>query len=45
MISQSQNFNVNYAAKIIEIKEFRAHSNPEVNRLKCCKVDGFNIIT
>ena len=45
MISQSPNFNVNYAAKIIEIKEFHAHSNPEVTRLKCCKVDGFNIIT
>ena len=36
---------VNYAAKIIQINEFRPHSNPEVNRLKCCNVGGFNIIT
>lgn len=44
-LSQSPKFKANYAAKIVEIKEFHAHSNPEVTRLKCCKVDGFNIIT
>lgn len=32
-------------AKIVDIKNFRAHSNPEVTRLKCCTIDGFNIIT
>jgi hypothetical protein len=33
------------SAKIIDITSFRPHSNPEVNKLKCCRVDGFNIIT
>lgn len=45
MLTRSTNFNINYAAKIVEIQEFRNHNNPEVQRLKCCKVDGFNIIT
>lgn len=45
MITQSKNFNANYAAKIVEIQEFHSHSNPEVTKLKCCKVDGFNVIT
>lgn len=44
-LSQSKNFNVNYAAKIVNIQEFHSHSNPEVTKLKCCKVDGFNVIT
>lgn len=44
-ISRSKNFNVNYAAKIVNIQEFHSHSNPEVTKLKCCKVDGFNVIT
>lgn len=41
---KSKKANINYLAKIIEIKSFRKHSNPEVTRLKCCSVDGFNII-
>lgn len=47
MISRSKTFNINYSAKeaIIDITSFRSHSNPEVNKLKCCRVDGFNIIT
>lgn len=44
-LSRSKNFNVNYAAKIVNIQEFHSHSNPEVTKLKCCKVDGFNVIT
>ena len=39
------NFDINYVAEFVEIKEFRPHSNPEVTKLKCCKVHGFNVIT
>lgn len=41
---KSANSNVNYLAKIVKIDEFRKHSDPEVTKLKCCTVDGFNII-
>lgn len=44
-LTKSKNANVNYLAKIVNIQSFRAHSNPEVTRLKCCTIDGFNIIT
>lgn len=44
-LTKSKNANVNYLAKIVDIQSFRAHSNPEVTRLKCCTIDGFNIIT
>ena len=36
--------NVNYLAKIVKIEHFKPHTDPEVTRLKCCVVDGFNII-
>ena len=36
--------NVNYLAKVIKIERFKPHTDPEVTRLKCCVVDGFNII-
>lgn len=42
---KSKNANVNYLAKIVEIKEFHKHSDPEVTKLKCCCIDGYNIIT
>ena len=42
---KSKNANINYLAKIVEIKEFHKHSDPAVNKLKCCCIDGFNIIT
>lgn len=41
----SDDCDINYAAEFVEIKEFRPHSNPEVTKLKCCKVKGFNVIT
>lgn len=41
----SKNADINYLAKIVQIENFRKHSNPEVERLKCCSIDGFNIIT
>lgn len=44
-LTKSKNANVNYLAKIVDIQSFRPHSNPEVTRLKCCTIDGFNIIT
>lgn len=42
---KSKNCNINYLAKVVNIKVFRKHSNPEVTKLKCCTIDGFNIIT
>lgn len=42
---QSKNANVNYLAKIVKIDNFHKHSDPEVTKLKCCCIDGFNIIT
>lgn len=36
--------NVNYLAKVVKIDHFKPHTDPEVTRLKCCIVDGFNII-
>lgn len=42
---KSKNANVNYLAKVVEIKEFHKHSDPEVVKLKCCYIDGYNIIT
>lgn len=41
---KSKNANVNYLAKIVNINNFKPHSDPEVNKLKCCVIDGFNII-
>lgn len=35
--------NINYLAKIVNISSFHQHPNAE--KLKCCTVDGFNIIT
>lgn len=42
---QSKKANRNYLSKIVDIKYFRKHKDPEVTRLKCCTIDGFNIIT
>ena len=42
---KSDNFNVNYLAKIVKIDNFKPHQDPAVNKLKCCSIDGFNIIT
>ena len=41
---KSKNANINYLAKIVELKSFHNHPNPEVTRLKCAVVDGYNII-
>lgn len=43
-LNQSRNCNVNYLAKVVEIKDFTPHSNPEVTRLKACHVDGYSIL-
>lgn len=44
-LSISKKANVNYLAKIVNISNFHPHSDPEVTKLKCCTIDGFNIIT
>ena len=36
--------NTNYLAKIVRIDNFKPHTDPEVTKLKCCVIDGFNII-
>lgn len=43
-LNKSAKANVNYLAKIVEIKDFTPHSNPEVTRLKAAHVDGFSIL-
>jgi hypothetical protein len=43
-LTQSKRANVNYLAKVVRIDRFKPHSDPQVTRLKCCVVDGFNII-
>lgn len=42
---KSKKASENYLSKIVNITTFRIHSGPEVTRLKCCTIDGFNIIT
>ena len=42
-LTQSPKFNRNYAAKIVEIKDFIKHPNPKCERLKCCTIDGYSI--
>lgn len=42
-LTQSPKFNRNYAAKIVEIKDFINHPNPKCERLKCCTIDGYSI--
>lgn len=42
---KSKKASENYLSKIVKIDTFRKHSDPEVNKLKCCTIDGFNIIT
>lgn len=41
---KSPKANINYLAKIVKIENFKPHSDPEVNKLKYCTIDGFNII-
>lgn len=42
---KSKKASENYLSKIVNITSFRQHSDPQVNKLKCCTIDGFNIIT
>ena len=43
-LNKSEKANVNYLAKIVEIKDFTPHVNPEVTRLKAAHVDGYTIL-
>lgn len=40
---QSKKASINYLSKVVNITTFRTHPNAE--KLKCCTIDGFNIIT
>lgn len=41
---KSKKASLNYLAKVVKIDNFGKHPNPEVTRMKCAYVDGFNII-
>ena len=41
---KSKNYNINYLAKIVDITTFHQHPDPEVTKLKCAYVDGYNVI-
>ena len=41
---KSKNCEVNYLAKVVDIKSFTRHPNSEVTKLKVAHVDGYNII-
>lgn len=43
-LDKSKKANINYLAKIVNIKEFSPHPKPTVERLKCANVDGFTIL-
>ena len=43
-LTKSKNYEINYLAKVVDIKSFTKHPNPEVTKLKVAHVDGFNII-
>ena len=43
-LQKSKNANINYLAKVVEIKNFTQHPNPEYTKLKVAHVDGFNLI-
>lgn len=43
-IAKSKDANENYLAKIVEIKSFEKHPNPEVTKLKLAHVDGFTVV-
>ena len=43
-LGKSKKANINYLAKIVNIKEFTPHPKPTVERLKCATVDGFTIL-
>lgn len=42
---KSKKASENYLSKIVKIDTFRKHSDPDVVKLKCTTIDGFNIIT
>lgn len=41
---KSKNANINYLAKIIDVKTFTPHPDPKTTKLKLAHVDGFNIV-
>jgi hypothetical protein len=43
MLNQSKDFNENYAAEIVVLKNIRKHSNAD--RLQCVSINGNNVIT
>ena len=42
---KSKKASENYLSKIVKIDSFRKHNDPSVERLKCCAIDGYNMIT
>lgn len=44
ILIKSKDYNENYLAKVVNIKTFTKHPDPEVTKLKVAHVDGYNII-
>lgn len=42
-LQKSKNANVNYLARIVKIKDFTTHPNPEVTRMKVAHIEGYSI--
>lgn len=42
-LQKSKNADINYLAKVVNIKEFTNHPNPEVTRMKVAHIDGYSI--
>lgn len=43
-LTVSKNAYINYLAKVIDIKTFTPHPDPETTKLKCTHIDGYNIV-
>lgn len=42
-LQKSKKANVNYLARVVELKDFTKHPNPEVTRMKVAHIEGFSI--
>ena len=42
-LQTSKNANINYLARIVDIKSFSKHPNPEVTRMKVAHIGGYSI--
>jgi hypothetical protein len=43
-LTKSKNYDINYLAKVVNIKSFEKHPDPEVNKIKIALVGGYNVV-